>query len=326
MPRPFVALGLALFTGCAYVGDPLPPALNIPEPVTDLQARQQGDEIVISFTIPPVTTDGLTLKLGAVDLRISTSPPGPVATSEWAADAESVRVPASEPGPIALREPAGKWIGRSVFLALRIASHKKKWSAWSAPVILEVVPPLEPPRLATLESDPRGVRLAWEPQPDASGYRIWRRAGDRAELAEAATVEQVEWIDAAARPGDTYTYALQALRRTSTGLAESVLSPPRSISPADRFPPSPPTSVAAIQGIDGVELTWARSPEDDVAGYRVYRSVDGSEALPVGDLITGLGFSDRSPQEGQRILYSVSAVDAAGNESPRSNPVEVVVR
>lgn len=325
-PRAFIALGLVLLSGCAYVGDPLPPALNIPERVIDLQARQHGDEILVSFTIPDVTTDGLILKLGAVDLRISTSSPGPVTTNEWAAAAESFVVDALETGPVSIREPAEKWIGQTVFLALRVASHKRKWSDWSPPVMLEIVPPLEPPRLATLESDRRGVRLAWVPQPDASAYRIWRRVGDEAEAVEAATVEGAEWIDETAKAGDTYTYSIQALRQTSTGFAESAIGPPRSISPADRFPPSPPVGVAAVQGIDSIELTWARSPDEDVAGYRVYRSVDGSEAVPVGGLIAGLGFSDRSAQEGQRILYSVSAVDASGNESPRSEPVEVVVR
>ena len=54
-----VPLILALLvTGCGYVGDPLPPALNIPVPVADLNAVQRGDQIIIQFTVPQMTTEG----------------------------------------------------------------------------------------------------------------------------------------------------------------------------------------------------------------------------------------------------------------------------
>ncbi len=315
-----------LLTGCAYVGDPLPPALNIPERVTDLRARQRGAAILLEFTIPPVTTDGLGLRLGAVDLRISTSSPGPTTTDAWAAEAQSVVVDVTEPGPVSISEPTGQWAGQTIFLAIRTASHKRKRSEWSAPVELEVVPPLETPRLTALETTTKGVRLSWTGQPDASSYRVFRRTGGETELVEAATVERNEWLDEAGQPGDSFVYVVQALRQTATGLAESDPSPPRSISPVDRFPPSPPTGLTAVQGIGSVELAWDRSPEEDVAGYRVYRSVDGGNPAPLGEQIAGLSYSDRDVKDGQTLRYQVTAIDATGNESPPSGMVEVTVR
>src|SRR6185295_13806656 len=66
------AIGLALLlTGCGYVGDPLPPALNIPEKVTDLSAIQRGSKIIVDYTVPPRSTEGLLLKhMGPPDLQI----------------------------------------------------------------------------------------------------------------------------------------------------------------------------------------------------------------------------------------------------------------
>ncbi|HEY3744185.1 MAG TPA: hypothetical protein VGL53_30275 [Bryobacteraceae bacterium] len=45
--------------GCGYVGYPLPPAINIPVPVTNLRAAQVGDQMIVEFTEPLHTTAGL---------------------------------------------------------------------------------------------------------------------------------------------------------------------------------------------------------------------------------------------------------------------------
>src|SRR3990172_12623927 len=44
--------------GCASPGEPTPRRVIVPQAVQDLQARQQGDEVVLSFTLPGQSTRG----------------------------------------------------------------------------------------------------------------------------------------------------------------------------------------------------------------------------------------------------------------------------
>jgi fibronectin type 3 domain-containing protein len=107
------------------------------------------------------------------------------------------------------------------------------------------------------------------------------------------------------------------------GSAESLPSNPVNVNVPDTFPPSIPTNVTALASPDGIELSWERSPESDVAGYYVYRAtgvssftrVDGLSSLPV--------FSDKNVEHGKKYAYRVSAVDTSGNESERSAAAEV---
>lgn len=52
-------LGCLGMLGCGYVGDPMPPALNIPMRVIDLNAEQVGARMKLRFTIPDLTTEKL---------------------------------------------------------------------------------------------------------------------------------------------------------------------------------------------------------------------------------------------------------------------------
>jgi fibronectin type 3 domain-containing protein len=90
----------------------------------------------------------------------------------------------------------------------------------------------------------------------------------------------------------------------------------------DNIPPSVVNQVNA-EYIDGsIELTWPVSPESDLEGYYVYKSLDIREgyeklnATPVKPLETV--FQDSSIEEGNRYFYKVAAVDSSGNEGARS--------
>lgn len=52
-------LGVCL--GCGTPGIPLPPSLELPEPVQDLRASRKGDKVHLAWTVPRETTDRTTL-------------------------------------------------------------------------------------------------------------------------------------------------------------------------------------------------------------------------------------------------------------------------
>jgi hypothetical protein len=48
-----------LMVGCAQMGPPLPPSLELPKPPTDLHASRKGNLVTLTWTQPTVTTDRL---------------------------------------------------------------------------------------------------------------------------------------------------------------------------------------------------------------------------------------------------------------------------
>src|SRR6267142_5342949 len=59
-----------LLASCGTPGRPLPPSLNIPRPVHDLQAARKSDVVLLSWTSPQQTTDGALLsKPGKIVVR-----------------------------------------------------------------------------------------------------------------------------------------------------------------------------------------------------------------------------------------------------------------
>ena len=141
-------LGLA---GCAQIGPPKPPALDIPTRITDLRAAEYGDQILVQFTIGALTTDGLALtSLKTVEVQV-TGGDSP----------RMLHAQAKGPGPVAHEFPAKDWVGKQVTLMVRATGPKGKASDWSNPVTLAVGEPLATPADVKAISDPKGVRLTW---------------------------------------------------------------------------------------------------------------------------------------------------------------------
>jgi hypothetical protein len=309
-----------LLTACGYVSDPLPPALNIPQRVTDLRASQQGDRLVIEFTIPPLTTDDLGLRIGDIELRASASDPG-TDLSTWPETADRIDVQASEPGPVRREVSAAAWSGKPIWIAVRVASHKRKWSEWSNVASIEVIPELQPPRDIRVESAAQGVRVTWK-YPDNRLDRetvIFRRGPGERELVEAAVAGGGEWVDPAAVFGQVYEYELQS----RIGQARSARSGSVRILHEDKFPPAVPAGLAALAGLTGIELAWEPNRESDLAGYRVYRAEGDAPLQALGGPVGTPSFRDPEARAGVKYRYAVSALDQRGNESTPSQPVEI---
>jgi len=90
----------------------------------------------------------------------------------------------------------------------------------------------------------------------------------------------------------------------------------------DGLPPSPPTQlkVEEVADASAVRITFAGSPQEDVVGYRLYRSMNGGPFVKAGDSIyhsSNMRFVNYvSPTNHYR--YYITAVDVAGRESDPS--------
>ena len=252
-------LGILALTGCAYMSDPKPPALDIPTRIMDLRAAEYGDKIVVEFTIGPLTTEGLTLsEVKAVELRATA---GGVP--------QILQVPAKGPGAVNFDFPARDWVGKSPTLTVRATGPKGKAADWSNPVSFAVGVPLATPSRLEAASVPQGVRLTWLGSfgsEQAGRYRIFRGAGEAVpqRLAES---EKPEYVDAAVDLNSPYRYFVQAVVGEQR---QSQISATVGITPMDTFPPAVPTGLTAVAGVNSIELAWQRNTEDDFAGYQVF--------------------------------------------------------
>ncbi len=94
----------------------------------------------------------------------------------------------------------------------------------------------------------------------------------------------------------------------------------------DTVAPSPVLDVdAAVVTPTSVEVTWAASPEADVVGYRVFRSVNGLAAT-LAVTVGTTDWTDSAVQLGSAYVYEVAAVDQAGNEGAHVVSAQVVIR
>ena len=306
-------------SGCAYVGAPKPPALEIPTRIADLRAAEYGDQILVQFTIGALTTDGLALtSVKAVELQVA-----------GGGAQQTLRVPAKAPGAVDYEFPANDWVGRQVTLMVRASGPKGKASDWSNPVTLSVGVPLATPDNLKAVSDPKGVRLTWSDTLSSLGseagarYRIFRGTGD-AMPQRLAESDKAEYLDTAVDFGSSYRYFVQALVGE---LRQSEISAIVGVTPADTFPPAVPVGLMAVAGVNSIELAWQPNvAEDDLAGYQVYRSLDGGGAERIAGPVDAPNFSDRTVEIGKKYSYTITAIDRTGNESAHSAAVEVTAQ
>lgn len=320
------ALSFALLwlTGCAYVGDPLPPALRVPTPVTDLAARQVGGEILISFTIPASTMENLPLStLGAIDLRIGKNPSEPFEANAWSAAATPVEAPLQGPGSFSLKLPVKDWADQEVILGVRLANTKRRLSPWSNLISLKVVPPLVQAGAVRAQTTAAGVQLEWE-QPNrrpAHTWKLFRQSAGEAEPLEMVTVKEPTFLDTGAEFDRLHTYTIQTLE----GAATSRLSEALGVTPVDSFPPAVPQGLSILAGPAAAQLSWERNQEPDLGGYRIYRAGSDGEFSRLAESPSAANYRDAAVSPGQTYRYRVTAVDKKGNESPQSEAVEILI-
>jgi hypothetical protein len=312
---------------CGYVGPVVPPSPELPTPIINLAVVEQGNNIQIRFSTPPRTTDNLPIKhFSNIDLRVGPLP-APFDLERWSAGAKPYPLEPPEPNdpddprPQTIEKtiPVSEWEGQRIAVAVRTAVKKKgHYSPWSNVVRLEVIPPLQPPAVK-LEATGQGVDVTWPPEGEGLHYEVYRqRAGD-AQPVHIGTAEHNDYLDTTAQYDTHYEYSVMAVK----GSAESLLSGRESITPVDVFPPSIPASITGLATPNSIEVSWQRSPEADLKGYYVYRSVGGGPFTRQGDLLTLPTYSDHSVEHGKTYRYEVSAVDQKNNESGKSSAAEV---
>lgn len=313
---------ILLLCGCGYVGPVLPPSPQLPTAIADLHAIERGDQIVVTFSTPSHTTDNLSIRrFSEIDLRIGTAPT-PFDFNQWAASAQQYSLtppPPNDPDnpqavPVTKSIPAGPWVGKRVAIAVRTAVKKTDhYSSWSNRTTFTVIQPLDPP-VTKVEPTAQGVLLSWAKQISGAQYSVYRQGPGDQQPVQIGTSDHPDYVDKGAQYETRYVYTVVAIE----GSAESLPSTPVGITMSDTFAPSVPATITALAGPDSIEVSWQRSPEADLKGYYVYRSVNAGPFERQGSLVSVPTFSDHNVEHGKTYRYQVSAVDQKNNESAKS--------
>jgi len=324
-----LALAATLLAGCGYVASPLTPLVNIPARITDLAAIQRGGDIIVQFTVPRLTTEGVEIQATPkVDLRIG---PGPTTWNQdqWAALAK--RIPETDgspsgqplaPGAFAHYEvPAAEWAGKDVVAAVMVLGANGKTVGWSNLVNLSVIAPLDRPSNLKGQVTPGGLRLTW--QARGEHFRVLRAGGTFEHYDVVGTVTQPEYTDPSIQFGTAYRYMVQTfVPQSANREAQSELSEAYNITP-EPIAPGAPKDLRAVPAPNSIELSWEGNPEPNVTGYRVYRGAPGGALQKIGETGPVPSYSDQTARHGQNYRYAVTAVASGKQESPQSATVDI---
>lgn len=171
--------------------------------------------------------------------------------------------------------------------------------------------PTAPTNLAATAVSATQVNLTWTPSTDnvgVEGYLIYRNG------AEFDLSAGPSYSDTTCLPNTTYTYTVSAYDAAANESAQSAAAQVTTPPPPDTQAPTVPTNLggSAVSQTQ-VNLSWTASTDNvGVTGYAVFRN--GAE---IGTSATTY-YSDTTCSPGTTYTYTVSAYDAAGNESAQS--------
>ena len=338
---PITLAVLIVLSGCGKEGPPLPPEIRVAERTTDLTAFQEGDDAVLQWSYPSLTTSGDSLtaieaiQVWRATLPAGQEPPPPVSAQDrqlrrQLLEGEGEVIRELSPDEIAAitrganlvyrddltqwRQSEGAEVESPVlWFGIRTICCRKRASELSNIVRLEPQVPPPPPINLELEASTDGIDVRWRQSDDLAA--LVERSADGAAWT-AVTEEPVrgdEWRDAKAVQGRSWSYRLRSVRRLEGG-GEVVgePSPPARVDHPDTYPPATPEGIVCLPEGAQVRVRWQA-----VVGQVTYRVSRHEGSAPAEVLAEGLQvveLTDPSPPLGA-LRYVVVAVDSAGNQS-----------
>jgi hypothetical protein len=342
-------LTVVALCGCGTPGAPQLPSLNLARPVDNLTATRSGNHVQLDWTLARKNTDRTMVKhipvvrvcrreglalMGTCIVVAEVPAPKPEPRSKNGPPPEAVRMQYVDDLPPKLGEqnPAG-----FVTYAVEQMNSHDRSAGLSNQVAVPVAPTIAPPEEVSLALSGEGVRVSWVGSPPPTPpegltyqYQIDRRPVGGPAYIGVGNVEpsaQGLYLDKTFEWEKKYEYRILTLTQVhSHGLNATVpgeASSPVEIFTRDIYPPAQPAGLQAVFSSVGqkpfVDLTWAPNLEGDLAGYNVFRRVEGGQFEKLNkQLVQVSSFRDENVEPGRKYVYVVSAVDLRANESPRS--------
>lgn len=330
------------FAGCGKQGDPQPPIRAVPATTQDLTVGQQGERLLFALSYPNTTAAGTALSggLSAIELWETARPAvdgkaAPLDPRQFAAAAERRLLltgpdlaAAVEGGRIVIDLATATAGDTSRTFAVKSTGSSGDASAFSNLVSLVPSKVLTAPERVGVTARSDGILVEWTAVPGALGYNVYRRDAEvrkHGRPVHSAGAQDLSFLDAGARFGKSYIYAVTALSQL-VPTVESAITTEREVRYQDRFAPNPARDLVALAEAGRVRLVWRSSESEDLAGYIVYRrGPSGGFVRLNAEPATAAELTDTGVTSGETYTYRVAAVDRAGNESDPTPEVRATV-
>jgi len=270
-------------SGCASIGPPQAPSLELPKPPTDLHAARKGNKVTLTWTIPERTTARQSVRyLGKTDICRSfagalkqcetrVGEAAPPANFEKARRSTGKKLtatfPDTLPSAIEQEQPTG-----FATYAVEVLNTAGRGAGISNQVRVPLAPALPPFEHFAAQTGGQGVAISWQCPSMAEGrsgfkylFRIYRRLESGAGETKIADVEATECADATPEQAKVMTSFLDqtfewentySYRGTVVSVVELAGKPAVEVegddTPAvkvfahDIFPPAVPSGLQAV--------------------------------------------------------------------------------
>ncbi len=330
--------GTLLSGGCGYKTDPVPPQTVVPKAIEDLRYTLDEEGARLTWSYPVETVSGknidqiLSFELYRAEMPLADFCGGcPIPFGE----------PLELPGGASGVEERNTMEYLSGMLRsgnkyfFKVRSRTSWWAAGADSNIVSFVFHTPAGAPANLKAVPAqsSVRLSWSPVTtlvDGSpadlplSYQVMKSRDGRqyVETGEALQGKTV-YVDQDVQSGAVYHYMVRSNMLYENDLIDGSVSESVSVRVKDIVPPPAVTGVRVVASATDLRIFWDRVDVDDLAGYMVYRRLEGqSRGVKIGEVgATQTIFVDSKAPQDARVYYAVTAFDKEGNESTKSDEV-----
>ncbi len=180
----------------------------------------------------------------------------------------------------------------------------------------DTTPPSTPTGLSSPSKTHNTIALSWNPNPSGDGVTSYELtiSGGTSQTINVGNV--TSYNVTGLNPSTNYTFTLKAKDAANNpSLSTSGLTVQTNASPDTTAPSKPATPTITGHTSSSISFSWtANSSADGVVKYRLYRN--GSFFTDV----TSTSYTDSGLPESTTYSYTVTAWDAAGNQSLASDP------
>lgn len=187
-------------------------------------------------------------------------------------------------------------------------------------VVIDRTAPGKPENLQGEAQDQSHIQLTWSApsDEDVAGYRIIRDGV----LIHEVDKETLQFLDSGLEEGVEYSYEVIAVDRAGNESLASTVKV-KTLATGDTVPPTAPGNPRAVAIAGSINIEWDEATDNiKVVGYRIYRSIDGGPEELLAET-QELNYTDTGLEAETTYTYTITAIDGANNESPRSSMVTV---
>lgn len=347
----FIFFGLLISAGCGKRKPPLPPVERVAQRV-EISGYQRGNKVMLSWTMAARNaSDGNLLNISRADIYRLTEPVASssnISEEEFASRSTLIATVPISDSDFALKvmtfSDTLNFAGQQARLryAVRFANASGQKAGFSNFLVIEPTAKVAETAdsLATNVTQ-NSIIVSWNPPVkniDGSspanilGFNIYRiDDANNQKLLNSTPVTGTKFEDKTFEFEKNYTYFIRTVSLGANGEPlESADSPATKVLPKDTFAPSAPSAVTIAASPNTISIFFATNTEKDIAGYRIYRSLDTNQpksewTLLNSQLLTTNTFQDTNVESGKTYFYYLTAIDKFGNVSQKSEVVSETV-